>query len=143
MAKSLSERIAERVRQRKAPPGRGGENRAAFLALRDDIAKALADGWSARAIWETLRAEGKIRFSYDPFTRYVKKLIEQPAEQPAVSPATPSDQSPVAAATSTPRAAAERPDSAGTVESGNRRHERRQQDAGFRLNPTSKKEDML
>ncbi|MDR8093137.1 hypothetical protein KPB05_37405 [Burkholderia gladioli] len=151
MAKSLSERIAERARTQKAP-GRGGKNRATFLALRQDIAKALADGWSARAVWETLKEEGKIDFSYDPFTKYVKQLIEQPSTQPqapapgaATSTATQSppaaQQIPIATRIPAPTPpAADQNSAQATPNSTDRRHERRSQEPGFRLTTTSKQD---
>jgi Family of unknown function (DUF5338) len=50
-------------------------NRAAFLALRDEVKQALDDGWPIKEIWETLHEEGGIAFSYTVFCRYVKRLI--------------------------------------------------------------------
>ena len=76
--KSLSERIAERA-QKKKQPGRAGKNRAAFLAVRDEVRQALDDGWPVKDVWETLYEEGAIAFRYDAFIGYVKKLIRQPA----------------------------------------------------------------
>ena len=73
MAKSLSARIAERARGQV--PDQKGKNRAAFLAHRDDIRHALNDGWAVKVIWATLKDEGKIAFSYQAFTGYVKRLI--------------------------------------------------------------------
>lgn len=72
--KSLSERIAERVSARKSQ-SRDSINRATYLALRDDIRGALADGWSINTIWETLREEEKINFGYTAFHRYTHQLI--------------------------------------------------------------------
>lgn len=92
--KSLSERIAERAQKNKQP-GRAGKNRAAFLAIRDEVRKSLDDGWSVKEVWQTLYDEGAINFRYDAFIGYVRKLIRQPAtlttpvpvvqESPAVS----------------------------------------------------------
>ena len=73
MTKNLSARIAEKARIEKL--GRGGKNRAAFLAQRVDIEQALNDGWSVKIIWETLVDEGKISFSYQAFRGYVNRLI--------------------------------------------------------------------
>jgi len=73
MAKKLSVRIAERTGRKT--PARNGTNRAAFLAVRDDVKQALDDGWPVRAIWETLHEERKIAFSYPAFCRYVKRLV--------------------------------------------------------------------
>ena len=71
MAKSLSARIA----QRKAQGARNRKNKAAFLAVRDQVRKALDDGWSMFAIWETLHDEKKILTSYESFRRHVNRLI--------------------------------------------------------------------
>jgi hypothetical protein len=71
MAKSLSARIA----QRKAQGARNGKNRAAFLAVRDQVRRALDDGWSILSIWETLPDEGKVAFSYESFRRFVNRFL--------------------------------------------------------------------
>lgn len=73
MAKSLSERIAARVKAKT--PSRGAANRAAFLAVRDDVSASLGDGWPVKLVWETLHAEGKISFGYDAFLGYVQRLV--------------------------------------------------------------------
>lgn len=71
MAKSLSARIAARRSQDQ----RRGKHRAEFLGVREQVGKALADGWPMLAIWETLRVEGKISAGYESFRRYVKRLV--------------------------------------------------------------------
>ncbi|HHT9699989.1 TPA: TraK family protein [Legionella pneumophila] len=73
MGNSLSERIAAKQLVRKAAAK--SVNKAAFLALKNDIASALADGWSIKLVWETLVEEGKISFSYKTFCGYVARLI--------------------------------------------------------------------
>lgn len=73
MAKSLSQRIAER--SLKKAPSRNAQNRATFLAVRSDIKQALDDGWPVKSIWEILHEEGKINFSYQAFRGYVNRLI--------------------------------------------------------------------
>ncbi|HAT9646582.1 TPA: conjugal transfer protein TraK [Legionella pneumophila] len=73
MGNSLSERIAAKQMIRKA--SHKSVNKAAFLALKKDIAVALADGWSIKLVWETLVEEGKISFSYKTFCGYVASLI--------------------------------------------------------------------
>lgn len=75
MAKSLSERIAERMAKRK--PNKRALNLAAFLANKSDIEDALKDRWSVRSIWETLKAEGKIQVSYQAFNNYVNNHINR------------------------------------------------------------------
>lgn len=69
---TLSRQIAANVLKKQRP---ADLNRAAFLALRDDICTAMADGWPVKRIWETLRDQGKIGFSYPAFTGYVNRLI--------------------------------------------------------------------
>ena len=73
MAKRLSARIAERTGRKT--PSRHGKNRAAFLAVRDDVKEAIDDGWPVKEIWETLYEEGKLSFSYETFRTYVNRLI--------------------------------------------------------------------
>lgn len=73
MGSSLSERIAAKQVERQVSDK--SVNKAAFLALKQDIATALADGWSIKLVWETLVEEGKISFSYKTFCGYVARLI--------------------------------------------------------------------
>lgn len=75
MAKGLSERISERMKSKK--PSISGTNRAAFLAVKEDVIQALDDGWPVKTIWETLAEEGKIPFGYDAFINYVNRLIKE------------------------------------------------------------------
>ena len=76
MTKNLSKRIAERVIRKK--PSRRAQNRANFLALREEVKQALDDGWPIKTIWETLYDEKKIFFQYQAFRRYVNSLILSP-----------------------------------------------------------------
>jgi Family of unknown function (DUF5338) len=77
----LSVRIAAREVTKKPSPY--AINRAAFLALRQDIKDAMADGWNVMSIWETLHEEGKVSFGYEAFRKYVNRLILLPP--PAVA----------------------------------------------------------
>jgi hypothetical protein len=77
----LSVRIAAREVAKKPSPY--AINRAAFLALRQDIKDAMADGWNVMSIWETLHEEGKVSFGYEAFRKYVNRLILLPP--PAVA----------------------------------------------------------
>jgi hypothetical protein len=128
MATTLSQRIAQRAQTKK--PTQQGKNRAAFLAVRDDVQNALNDGWSVKTIWETLREEGRIQFGYDAFMGYVKRLIRsgQPTAptrdaSSTVLPSEKRDQGKPA-----PEAAAKKADNA---------------IGGFTFDPSPNKEDLL
>lgn len=73
MQKGLSYRISQRVRDNRS--SRNARNLAAFLAQRDEINRALEDGWTVYQVWETLHAEQKIAASYNTFCNQVKRLI--------------------------------------------------------------------
>ena len=88
MGKNLSERIAERMRNKKASIG--AQNRGTFLALKSEIAQAISDGWPVKSIWETLHDEGKVTFSYQAFRNYVNSLLlgGKQADLPQAKPVT-------------------------------------------------------
>lgn len=71
--KNLSERVSARNGQASRSSPRN--NRAVVLSLRADIRGALDDGWSVLAIFETLRDEGTVTFSYQTFRLYVNRLL--------------------------------------------------------------------
>ncbi|MGP5480623.1 TraK family protein [Pseudomonas helleri] len=73
MGKNLSERIADRMRNKKSTVG--AQNRGTFLALKSEIVQALDDHWPVKTIWETLHEEGKVTFSYQAFRNYVNSLV--------------------------------------------------------------------
>ena len=76
MGSSLGERIAKIQKSKKNSDN--SRNKVAFLALQDDIATALIEGWSMKAIWETLSIENKISFSYKTFCVYVSRVNAAP-----------------------------------------------------------------
>jgi len=76
MQKGLSYRISQRVRDNRS--SRNARNLAAFLAQRDEISRALQDGWTVCQNWETLHAEQRIATSYNTFCGQVKRLIVKP-----------------------------------------------------------------
>lgn len=133
MSRSLSQRIATRAIARQ--PTRSGRNRAVFLAIRDEVEKAMEDGWSVRMIWQTLVEEGKIDVSYNSFLSYVKRLIKtRPAHVPAAPAAAPRPPStPTAPAPSEPPTT-RNPPASGT---GAGSHDT------FTFNPTPRKEDLI
>lgn len=73
MSKNLSQRIAERLRNKKQT--KHAKNRADFLVYKTEIEQAMTDGWSVKIIWETLLDEKKITVSYTAFNNYVNKII--------------------------------------------------------------------
>ncbi|OCG28961.1 hypothetical protein A9G45_01350 [Gilliamella sp. HK2] len=75
MTKNLSQRIAEKVRNKKNT--KKAKNRGDFLVHKTDIEQAIIDGWSVKIIWETLVDEKKISVSYPAFNNYVNKLINK------------------------------------------------------------------
>lgn len=85
--KTLSERIAERVRDNAACASHS--NRAIVLALRKDIQQAFDDGWSVLAVYQTLYDEGRLTFSYQAFRRHVNRILldkAEPKKRPAAKP---------------------------------------------------------
>lgn len=80
---ALSARVAEFV-QSQPSSRRSGRARAAVIALREEIAQAIADGWAVKAIWQTLRADGSVTVGYEAFWRQVSELVRR---QPSASPA--------------------------------------------------------
>ncbi|MEQ0770907.1 TraK family protein [Paraburkholderia tropica] len=71
---SLSRRIGARVIADSGESS-GRANRAVFLEIRDEVQRALEDGWSVLAIYNTLYAEGVVSFGYQAFRRYVNAQI--------------------------------------------------------------------
>lgn len=58
--------------QERVPRGHG---RVVFLAKLDEITQSLAEGYPAKAIWETLHNEGVMPIQYRTFAAYVSRLI--------------------------------------------------------------------
>jgi hypothetical protein len=71
---SLSRRIAARAIAESGNSS-GRANRATFLGLRNEVRRAIEDGWSVLSIYHALRDEGAVSFGYQAFRRYVKALI--------------------------------------------------------------------
>src|SRR5687768_6533878 len=94
MSESLTKRVAQFMQTR--PARRSGKARAAVIALREQIREALDDGWSVKAIWQTLRAEGSVQVGYHAFRRYVAELVPQQSrdQKPTPGPAGPASVAP-------------------------------------------------
>jgi hypothetical protein len=76
-SKTISERLRERANSASGP--RSLVNRAAFLAIREEVADAIRDGWSVRRIWELLQEDREIAVGYVRFTQLVRQYIHAPA----------------------------------------------------------------
>jgi hypothetical protein len=87
MAKTLAERIAERINQQ--PQARKASGKVAFLALKDEIAQAVQSGWPVKEIWQTLHDEGRVAVGYHAFNLYVNKYIREPAAAATLAAAPP------------------------------------------------------
>lgn len=88
---SLGERICKRILSDPSAP-KSQKNRAAFLAYRDEIEAALADGWSILAVWRMMSDDGRITFTYQSFRKYVNRLIyKRPKAIQASTPKAKSD----------------------------------------------------
>ncbi|MBP8170661.1 hypothetical protein CJF35_21345 [Pseudomonas lundensis] len=133
MAKRLTERIAAQMQAQK--PARSGQNRAAFLALRDDITEALADGWPVKTIWQTLHEEGKISFGYDAFISYVNRLIRAPESTPEPITSAPQKAKPASSTTQKTAASPATPAAPTSSKPG--------EIPGFRFNPMPDPENLL
>ncbi len=46
-----------------------------FLAAKEEIEKALSEGWKVWRIWEVMTNDGRIRCGYTTFTKYVRDTI--------------------------------------------------------------------
>lgn len=52
-----------------------------FLAVKNDIIKAIEDGYSIKTIWLFFKENGNIQFCYGTFCRYVRRFISAPSPQ--------------------------------------------------------------
>lgn len=87
MNKTISDRLAAKAVGKKPLASNRNQNRAIFLALRQEIIQALGDGWSIKSIWGILHEEGKVAFGYAAFWNYTKSLIQTPPGRPMEQPA--------------------------------------------------------
>lgn len=82
------ERMSLSEEMKRQPPGRKkqrGSGRQAFLARRNEIAQALADGYLAKEIWEFLHEKGSMPIQYRTFIDYVNRYIQQSNEPKPVN----------------------------------------------------------
>jgi len=55
------------------PKPRIGKGRREFLTLKDEIGRAIAGGYTVREIWEYLHEKGFISIKYETFSDYVRR----------------------------------------------------------------------
>lgn len=80
MGKSLSDRIALKARE-AAIPQPGARHLATVLDMKEEIKKALDDGWAKKTIWKQLFEEKAFDGSYSTFLRaWSRVAIERPAK---------------------------------------------------------------
>ncbi len=138
MAKTLSQRIAERAKTQIA--SQKGKNRASFLAVREEVRQSIEDGWAIKQIWDCLYAEKKVSFGYDAFIGYVDRLILHPVSLPLRSPVsqlppvTATQPAPTATQASRPLSPVLAPPTANSTAPAK---------TGFIFNPTPKQEDLM
>jgi hypothetical protein len=135
MAKTLSQRIAERAKTQVA--SQKGKNRASFLAVRDEVRQSIEDGWAIKQIWECLHAEEKVPFGYDAFIGYVNRLILHPlslSPPPPVQPIASSQPAPTATQAGQSPSPAYAPPPATSPAPAK---------TGFFFNPTPDQEDLM
>jgi hypothetical protein len=71
MGHHYSEQIAEWVKQKQSR--KRDKNLVAYLAAKEDIQAAMADGYAAKTIWAHLVETQRIAFGYDTFLNYTKR----------------------------------------------------------------------
>ncbi|WP_347990325.1 TraK family protein [Methylomonas sp. AM2-LC] len=81
----LSERVQQHLKEKKGQSVRS-KNRTQFLNVVEEVEEALAEGCTAKHIWETLHKEGHITFSYETFRLHVNNLQshKQKKDKPAI-----------------------------------------------------------
>lgn len=79
MGKIYTEQLAEWVR-RQSPQARHDRHRLAFICVRDDVKKALDQGWPVKTIWAHLVEQQRIEIGYHMFLIYVKRHLRPVVE---------------------------------------------------------------
>lgn len=73
MSKDYSEQLGQWVKQRRST--RRDKNVVAFLAVKDDVQKALNDGHAVMTVWKNMVEVERIEFCYSTFLIYVNRII--------------------------------------------------------------------
>ena len=132
MSKKLTELIAQEEMQIQQQ-GTVIKKRSAFLALRDDIKEAMADGWALKQIYRTLHTQQKITCSYQTFVNYANELILKP--KPVSNTATPPNQ--------VNQSTKQTPEQIANLNNTETRIKKPPALPGFIFNPIANKEDLI
>lgn len=76
MSKSYTDQLADWVKKREKSRPRQDKGLVAFIAVKDDITKAIEAGYALKTIWEHLSDTGKIPYRYETFLKHIKRHIK-------------------------------------------------------------------
>ena len=79
--------LTEKLKNSQQKP-RKGRGRQAFLARKNEIAQALADGYTVKEVWEFLFDQGIIPIQYRTFTDYVNRFVLNEEKHTTKAPVT-------------------------------------------------------
>ncbi|NOT13385.1 MAG: TraK family protein [Methylococcaceae bacterium] len=74
MGHRYSDQIAEWVKQKQSR--KRDKNLVAYLAVKEDVQAAMANGYAAKTIWAHLVETQRIAFGYDTFLNYTKRSYQ-------------------------------------------------------------------
>lgn len=78
MRKDYPRQLGEWLKHQKKMPR--DRNLVAVIAVIDDVRAALDAGFSTKAIWANMRAEGRIGLGYETFQRHVRRILDADAQ---------------------------------------------------------------
>jgi len=85
MTKNYPEELGEWIKQQDST--KRNKNLAAFLAIKNDVKKAVEAGYAVKIIWANMVDSKRITFSYETFLNYVNRYIRTPQpDTPTNSP---------------------------------------------------------
>jgi len=76
--KNFTDGLEKWVREREKQEQKRRQDASAveFLAVKNDVKEAMEKGYALKTIWEYLKENGKVRYSYEAFRRHVKRYIK-------------------------------------------------------------------
>lgn len=97
-----------------------------FMAVKNDIIKAIEEGYSIKTIWLFLKESGNIQSGYETFRLYVKRFISAPSPQYVAKKDTKNFKQSIASAAKL-----------------NKAEEKKSDSPGFKYNPIPNEEDLI